>query len=185
MVHFVDTDGELAARVYRHYDGYPEGESGVLADLERFFGDVEKDAPGDTRFNDPEFLAAKFLVWQAWRNAHTHNLKRSGEFAKPKRLAFTGVAPAQEDHADCEYVYEVRTNDRILGGPRPSVTWREYHEEPDPENGPGSYRVRGIVAEGDLAGANVDVVWECNHRKHAENRARKRGIAASSIELLG
>ena len=38
-LHFTDDDGTQAI-CYRHSDGYPDSEAGVLADLERFFSDV-------------------------------------------------------------------------------------------------------------------------------------------------
>ncbi len=66
----------VKARVYRHFDGYD-----IETDLQRFLDAVAKQCPGDTRFDDAEYLAAKYVVWQA------------GEYAKDKTkpLVFNGV----------------------------------------------------------------------------------------------
>lgn len=103
---------DLAANIYRHSDGYPDGKHGVPADLARFFAAVEE-ATRDTRFDDPEYLAAKYLVWQAGE------CTRSG-----KALDFLGVSPCIEDHGDIEYVYTVNCGALDESG-HPSVTWVE------------------------------------------------------------
>lgn len=82
------------AIVYRHSDGYPEG---LGADLQRFFTAVQAHTQ-DTRFNDPAYLAAKFVVWQA------------GEYTHPdvdKYLAFLGVGVVLEDPSDIQFRYHV------------------------------------------------------------------------------
>src|SRR3990167_9883452 len=58
VVNFRDAEKTILAKVYRHSDGYP-GPDGIGRDLERFFDDVETQCPGDTRFDDPCYLAAK------------------------------------------------------------------------------------------------------------------------------
>ena len=110
-IHFNYGD-DVAANIYRHSDGYPEG---VLPDLQKFFEDVEAQCNGDTRFDDPEYLAAKFLVWQA-----------SQEHYAPadKPLAFRGVSPCVADHGDIEHVYTVDCSTLDQGG-RPTVLHRE------------------------------------------------------------
>ena len=111
-IHFTYS-GETVANVYRHSDGYPDGEHGVPACLERFFGEVEEQTGGDTRFGDPEYLAAKFVVWQAGRNAKRH----------PERpLDFLSLGVCTEDHGDIEFVYTIETAG-VGGGDRPKVTW--------------------------------------------------------------
>jgi len=102
--------GEVEANVYRHCDGYPEGESGVPADLARFFADVESQTK-DTRFGDPAYLAAKFIVWQA------------GEYAADKApLDFIGLGVMTEDAGDGAYTYTVECGP-ARDGTRPVVTW--------------------------------------------------------------
>ena len=91
-VHF-EQNGEVQAIVYRHSDGYPEG---LGNDLQTFFGDVQLQTR-DTRFSDPCYLAAKFVVWQAARYARTNPL----DF-------FSGVGIVMEDPGDIEYRYHVR-----------------------------------------------------------------------------
>lgn len=92
-VHFCNSNGTTQAIVYRHYDGYP---SGLGEDLQRFLRDV-KAQTSDTRFNDPSYLAAKFVVWQA------------GEYAedKSKPLDFLSVGVVLQNPGDIEYQYKV------------------------------------------------------------------------------
>ena len=89
-VHF-QQNGRDEAIVYRHYDGYP-GANGLESDLKRFFKDVEAQT-SDTRFDDPSYLAAKFVVWQA------------AQYAKTEKLDFLGVGVVLEDPGDIEYRY--------------------------------------------------------------------------------
>jgi hypothetical protein len=62
--------GHADAGVFRFVNGDPDE---VLADLGRFFGEVEAvnavaaQRPGDSRFGHPEYLAARYLIWQTWR----------------------------------------------------------------------------------------------------------------------
>lgn len=91
-VHFVQ-DGQTRAIVYRHSDGYPEG---LGADLNRFFDEVRAQTQ-DTRFTDPEYLAAKFVVWQAGQYAYDPD----------KPLDFLSVGVVIRDPRDIEYRYVV------------------------------------------------------------------------------
>lgn len=96
QIHFVhDTDEKRYPSIYRHSDGYPDGQHGVLASLERFFKAV-KTQTHDTRFGDPEYLAAKFVVWQ------------SGEWVgSGGPLDFLSVGVANGLHGDEDYEYRV------------------------------------------------------------------------------
>jgi hypothetical protein len=116
---------EIAAKVYRHYDGYPEGDSGVLEALQKFFAAVEADTE-DTRFSDPTYLAAKFVVWQADQMTGSYE---NGTFVKSdKKMAFTGVGVCIEDPGDIEYTYYVDCkNSDTLG--RPEVTYKDIYAE--------------------------------------------------------
>lgn len=98
-IHFINkySDGEsMAANIYRHSDGYP---SGLGADLHRFLDEAAK--LDDNRFSDAEYLAAKFLVWQAHEYATDYKGNEKG------RLDFLSVAPCIKDHGDIEYQYKV------------------------------------------------------------------------------
>lgn len=53
-------DNRIEATVYQHYDGYPQN---VVSKLHRFFEAVLSKQPRDTRFDDPSYLAARFLAW--------------------------------------------------------------------------------------------------------------------------
>lgn len=126
----------MVANIYRHSDGYP---SGVLPDLDAFFERVMLDT-NDHRFDDPSYLAAKFVVWQA-DQSRSIAVRRGG---KPgEMLDFLGVGIVSGDAGDAAYVYEVVA---ARGDEKPSVRWRESgspiwstgipeHDEDDAEDG--------------------------------------------------
>lgn len=98
QVNFTDISGHAVdASVYKHSDGYPEAMLPLLAD---FLADVEAQCPGDTRFSDPSYLAAKYVVWQ------------SAKYSEGKPLAFIGVGivPAGENAGDYTYTVACRTD---------------------------------------------------------------------------
>lgn len=108
-IHF--TYGQtVVANIYRHCDGYPNGYHGVRASLGRFFADVEAQTK-DTRFGDPEYLAAKYLVWQALQNGD----------GPEKPMDFTGLGVSLNDHGDIEFVYTVDCS-TLDSKARPTVT---------------------------------------------------------------
>jgi hypothetical protein len=117
-IHFAYVSGPPVANVYRHSDGYPEG---VLPDLDKFFAAVEAQT-SDTRFSDPSYLAAKFVVWQAGRSAKLEAYDwRTSTQGEVKPLAFLGVGIMSQDAEDAEYIYTVICR----GSGRPEVTYRE------------------------------------------------------------
>lgn len=106
-VHF--SHGSLdAAAVYRHYDGYPDEDSGMLHTLATFFAAVQAQTK-DWRFNDPSYLAAKYVVWQA------------NEYQKGQPLDFLGVGVVLTDPGDIEYRYTVDCS-RLDARGYPTVT---------------------------------------------------------------
>lgn len=115
-------DGNVEAKVYRHSDGYPDGPNGVPADLAKFFVEVEKHTP-DHRFDDPSYLAARFVVWQADRLAKTYDSSKRG-YTKNKRLNFLGVGIVMENPGDIEYEYTVACSTHDQNG-RPIVSVSE------------------------------------------------------------
>ena len=120
-IHFNFVNGETAANIYRHGDGYPEG---VLPDLNRFFEAVEDQAASETRFDDASYLAAKFVVWQAGQNAEQMAFDWAAGKAGPvKPLNFRSVGIMSKDAGDAEFIYEV--TEAPVRGRRPSVTHRE------------------------------------------------------------
>ena len=92
-IHF-QSDGSDVAIVYRHSDGYPEG---LGEDLKAFFAEVRIQCGHDTRFNDPSYLAAKWIVWDA---------KQHGE-----GLKFLSVGVLLEDPSDIAYRYILACDD--------------------------------------------------------------------------
>jgi hypothetical protein len=114
IVNFVD-GRTVVAKVFKHSDGYPLGESGMRATLERFFDDVERHAAeggygADTRFDDMTALAAKYVVWQAAQEARGAPLNFGGE-----------VRVLMVDY-DAEHIYSVRSQGEDV---RPKVTHRK------------------------------------------------------------
>lgn len=118
---------QVEAKIYRHCDGYPEGDNGVLADLQRFFADVESQTK-DTRFGDPSYLAAKFVVWQAYENA---NVGYTGPLphraGTPNRLDFLSLGIMAKDPSDIEYRYFVDSGKLDEKG-RPTVRQRKARQ---------------------------------------------------------
>jgi hypothetical protein len=107
---------QVVARIYRHSDGYPDGGGGVPADLERFFAAVESQTK-DTRFRDPSYLAAKYIVWQG------------GEWVRaggPLDFLSVGVLGTEPKDVpdDVEYIYTVDCSHLTPTG-HPTVAWRE------------------------------------------------------------
>jgi hypothetical protein len=115
--------------VYRHGDGYPDV-AGV--DLRRFFEAVEEDT-ADTRFSDPSYLAAKYVVWLADKMKTGSDRFReeygSGDApAKNGKLNFLSVGVCLEDPGDIEYRYTVRC-DQLDDNGRPEIYYQEVGSE--------------------------------------------------------
>jgi len=105
-VHFCqDEKSEADAIIYKHSDGYPDG---LGKDLKNFLKEVQKNVE-DNRFNDAEYLAAKFVVWQAKQLSGDNHY-----------LDFLSLGIAQKDHSDIEYRYKVICN-RIKGKALPKI----------------------------------------------------------------
>ena len=117
--HFL-SGSKVHAIVYRHPDGYPAGHG---ADLLRFFDDVRAQT-SDTRFTDPEYLAAKLVVWLAdhFRTGYRFDSTDGTTSTYRKDLLdFTSVGVVLEDPADIEYRYVVDCSVMVDGRPRVSV----------------------------------------------------------------
>lgn len=127
--HFVSGD-HLAAKIYRHSDGYPEGHG---KELQRFFDDVEAQT-GDTRFGDPSHLAAKLVVWLAREFAQSYSVD-TGEWtshADTRPLDFLSVGVVQEDPGNIEFRYVIDCAERDANG-RPRVRCYSLWEDDSAE----------------------------------------------------
>lgn len=113
-IHFTNEHG-IQSNIYVHYDGYPENR---LAELSQFFQDV-KEATRDTRFTDPTYLAAKFVVWYVSRMA-------LGYRADKHPLDFLGIGVAQGDNLDSDYIYTVDCSLLVDGFPTVSFKQNQY-----------------------------------------------------------
>ena len=97
-VHFVESGStKPVAIIYRHWDGYP---SGLGEDLKKFINTVNKRVV-DKRFNDPAYLAAKWVVFDA------QQMSKYTPQKEKTRLAFLSVGIVNQDPCDIEYRYIV------------------------------------------------------------------------------
>jgi hypothetical protein len=103
----------------------------MLPDLETFFADVEAHT-GDTRFTDPSYLAAKWVVWLAamfakpydWSKQSEKDAYREHLDATGCSLAFISVGVLHSEPSDIQHRYFVDCSN-LDGDGRPTVT----HEE--------------------------------------------------------
>lgn len=96
--HFLDAEGATpTAIIYRHTDGYPDGAG---ADIATFLDRVGK--LRDTRFDDPSYLAAKYVVFLA---ELFHEYEKENGSTEP--MEFLGVGVIDADPSDIEYRYDV------------------------------------------------------------------------------
>ncbi len=119
--HFVHGSEKPHAIIYRHGDGYPEG-AGI--DIRRFLEECSQ--LKDTRFGDPSYLAAKYVVFLADMFNHNWEFDDNNKMieVKPKsRLEFISVGVQMTDPMDIEYRYVIDCG-RIVNG-LPTVTCYE------------------------------------------------------------
>jgi hypothetical protein len=117
--HFIDGDeSKPVAIIYRHSDGYPEG-AGV--DIHTFLEQCAK--LKDSRFTDPSYLAAKYVVFLA--DMFSHHFDWHGKNVRPipndSKLEFISVGVLMEDPTDIEYRYVIDSNTLTDDG-KPTVT---------------------------------------------------------------
>jgi hypothetical protein len=132
----------VAARVYRHSDGYPSGHG---RDLHAFL-DAVADQTADTRYSDPSYLAAKLVVYLAREFAETYAPDSSGQYvrtshADTRPLDFLSVGVLQRDPGDIEYVYVVDCGTRAA---RPRITCYEI-AYPDGWDAPAALGVERAI----------------------------------------
>jgi hypothetical protein len=100
----------VVANIYVHYDGYPLNR---LPELNHFFHEV-KERLKDTRFSDPSYLAAKYIVWYT----------QLREYSRVVGLDFLGIGVAVENAGDSEYIYRVHC-DKLDENGFPTVSYRK------------------------------------------------------------
>lgn len=122
-IHFHARKGDdPIAIIYRHCDGYPDGEAGVPASLTRFF-EVVREQTNDTRFTDPSYLAAKYVVWQAGEYAFHYNFT-TGKKESANPLDFLSLGVVQRDPGDIAYRYHVYCSyDAVKENGVPVIRW--------------------------------------------------------------
>lgn len=101
--HFIDNSGATQAIVYRHWDGYPEVAG---RDILQFIETVKKNSPGDTRFTDPEYLAARYVAFLGDKFSVTGAMDM-GVWHEEKLppYSFISVGVCMRDPGDIEYRY--------------------------------------------------------------------------------
>lgn len=108
--HFIDTFDPTdpapytPAIIYRHSDGYPEGAGRDLLDFLNEVGKLK-----DTRFDDPSYLAARYVVYLA------------KSFAGENPLDFRSIGVVDKDPGDIQYRYVVNCGIMNEAG-QPTVT---------------------------------------------------------------
>lgn len=128
--HYIDGKRiyRVGGRIYRHSDGYPDG---LGADLMLFLKAVEEQTD-DTRFDDDEYLAAKFVVWQALEYTLNEKDWRTGKPAPKNALDFLGIGVGLRYHGDLEYIYRVDCNQHDARG-WPKIEVAEYRYDKGPK----------------------------------------------------
>lgn len=99
--HFKNSEnGRIFASIYLHGDCYLSGDSDYGGDtrLKAFFDAVKKQCDNDTRFDDPSYLAAKFVVWESGSNG---------------KLNFLGIGVTDPEHREPYNYFIVCDNDKM------------------------------------------------------------------------
>lgn len=171
-VNFHGHEDRLVGKIYKHWDGNPEE---MLEVLEQFLSDVANQTQV-SRFRDPSYLSAKYVVWQAAKYATD----------KDKPLDFSSVGIMMGDPGDIEYSYHLYCN--RPGTHRPEIEYDDVYTgkryRPHANNGGGTYKVIIDPPVDGLYEGVREIQWECNHYNHAVNKAKKRGLIVESIELM-
>ena len=104
--HFKDNYGTVAI-IYRHSDGYP---SCAGREIKEFLEEVSK--LDDTRFNDPAYLAAKYVVFLSAKFNVDYDFGKDGYTItrKDNPLDFLSVGILDKDPDDIEYRYHIVCN---------------------------------------------------------------------------
>ena len=103
MVNFFGR-GKVEAKLYLHWDGYPDGRGVDLMYFLRHLGNTLTEGSSGPRFSHPEYLAAKYVVWSAagwWCGEKRDTSTKVNEFD------FLGVGVSMQDHGDIAYIYDV------------------------------------------------------------------------------
>ena len=95
---FTYPEGNPAAVVYRHWDGYPEGAGKDLGIFLERCADMK-----DGRLYDPAYLAARYVVYLA-------NIYREDGEPNPLNFLSVGIVPEPESYYP-SYIYTVVCGD--------------------------------------------------------------------------
>ena len=95
---WTEKDGEVIAQIYRHSDGYPDGQGGVIADLKKFVKWLTGD-PQPRPIHDIEYASANWIYWNKKQMIEELELSNGWE-----KLGY-GITPIGRIHGNEEYLY--------------------------------------------------------------------------------
>lgn len=133
VIHFM-YGGESQAAIWQHWDGYPKA---VLPELHEFFTTIAKQCKNDTLFDDANILAARWMVFKAFKqneDARKRFNEKIGKMINGKAvnaknyMKFATVFPINPltDYGT-HYIYQVDANIKTVDG-FPVVSYRTAHE---------------------------------------------------------
>ena len=99
-IRFTEND-ETLANIYVHSDGDP---AYLGTDIKEFLKECDK--LRDKRFDDASYLAARFVVWYAFR--HLMGMEDDSV------VDFIGIGIYERDAGDAEYVYKIPCNNNKI-----------------------------------------------------------------------
>lgn len=104
QIGFYAKDGSMAALLYRHSDGYPEGPHGVIAGITPTLR-----LGMERRGWDPEYLAAwtMYVMIDAYVKANQESAKKAYTHMPADGMTFLGHGIETEFHGDIDYYYAV------------------------------------------------------------------------------
>lgn len=112
----------VVANIYRHYDGFP---STAGVDIKNFLQQVAVEV-NDTRFTDPSYLAAKYVVFLAdlFHDGGVNN--------NLSKFNFLSVGIVQDIPGDVEYLYKVDCSNIDANGFPVINAYRVYEDSLSP-----------------------------------------------------
>lgn len=104
---------DITGTVYKHWDGYPESMVPLFRSFLHRVGHL-----GDTRFTDPSYLAAKWVVFLAEMYAERYDSTTGKTTKNDDPLDFLSVGIVNVEPGDIEFRYYVDCTIREADAPR-------------------------------------------------------------------
>ena len=105
--------GDQSTQIYKHSDGYPEGQGGVVSELYEFFANYYMKDP-QARFGDPSYAAADFIYWEKEKSRKSlgKQFEKSGYEKIGEGVQNRGMTSGSE-----EYLYTVTMKNQEPNNP--------------------------------------------------------------------